>query len=109
MSTLRLDGVFSRVADELAWEPVHPGIRKRQLMGAAGQRQYLLLEIAAGATWPELDEHADGPEDVFVLSGVLGDGERTYEAGTFIHNPKGSAHVPQSKTGCVLLVAYPEG
>ena len=37
------------------------------------------------------------------------DGVRDYPAGTFIHNPAGSSHVPQSRTGCVLFVFYPEG
>jgi hypothetical protein len=32
-----------------------------------------------------------------------------YPAGTYIHMPKGSAHVPQSKTGCTVFVFYPEG
>jgi len=27
----------------------------------------------------------------------------------FIHNPVGSSHVPQSKTGCTIFVFYPEG
>jgi anti-sigma factor ChrR (cupin superfamily) len=106
---LRTKDVIAIASDATPWEPMFPGIRKRRLLGAPGSRQYLLLEIAAGASWPHLDEHLEGPEDVYVLSGTLGDGERSFPAGTFIHNPKGSAHVPQSVDGCLLLVAYPEG
>jgi hypothetical protein len=40
---------------------------------------------------------------------VFSDGEREYPAGTYIHMPKGSAHIPQSKTGCTVFVFYPEG
>jgi hypothetical protein len=37
------------------------------------------------------------------------DGVRDYPAGSFIHAPAGSSHVPQSETGCTLFVFYPEG
>jgi hypothetical protein len=53
--------------------------------------------------------HTPGPEEVFVVSGVFNDGINDYTAGTFIHNPAGSTHVPQSKDGCVLFVFFPEG
>jgi hypothetical protein len=36
-------------------------------------------------------------------------GVHDYPAGSFIHNPAGSAHGPQSKEGCVLFVFLPEG
>ena len=53
--------------------------------------------------------HEDGPEQVYVLSGIFNDGREDHQAGTFLHHPKGSAHVPQSKVGCTLLVMFPEG
>jgi anti-sigma factor ChrR (cupin superfamily) len=68
-----------------------------------------VLEIDAGCRWEGLDLHEPGPEEVYVVSGVFNDGVRDYPAGTFIHNPAGSSHVPQSETGCVLFVFYPEG
>ena len=43
------------------------------------------------------------------MSGIFNDGVRDYPAGTFIHAPAGSSHVPQSSTGCVLFLFYPEG
>ncbi|XYI02207.1 hypothetical protein ACMHYB_21500 [Sorangium sp. So ce1128] len=46
------------------------------------------LAIEPGARWPNVDEHLDGPEDVFVLTGQLGDGSQVFDAGTFIHNPR---------------------
>lgn len=73
--------------------------------GAAAQ----LVELEPGACWPELDVHEPGPEEVYVVSGIFNDGVRDYPPGSFIHNPKGSAHVPQSKTGCTIFVFYPEG
>ncbi|WP_344240054.1 cupin domain-containing protein [Kribbella hippodromi] len=50
-----------------------------------------------------------GTGGVFVVDGVFNDGERDYPAGSFIHAPAGSSHVPQSATGCTLFLFYPEG
>lgn len=32
-----------------------------------------------------------------------------YPAGTFIHDPIDSSHIPQLETGCTLFVSHPEG
>lgn len=102
---------------EIAWAelkdaPVKerfPGIRLRPLWKGANGASAHVLEIDAGGRWEGLDVHEPGPEEVYVVSGVFNDGVRDYPAGTFIHNPAGSSHVPQSATGCVLFVFYPEG
>jgi ChrR Cupin-like domain len=44
-----------------------------------------------------------------VLDGICNDGIRDYPADTHVHNPAGSSHLPQSRTGCRLFVFYPEG
>jgi anti-sigma factor ChrR (cupin superfamily) len=75
----------------------------------ASGRKVLLVEIDAGAKFLELDVHEPGSEDVFVLEGIFNDGISDYPAGTFIHHPIGSSHIPQSAWGCKLLVYYPEG
>jgi len=77
----------------------------QQENGAVAQ----VVEIDAGACWEGIDLHEPGPEEVYVVSGVFNDGVRDYPAGTFIDNPTGSSHVPQSKTGCTIFVFYPEG
>ncbi len=67
------------------------------------------FEGVVAANWkdvPALDVHVPGPEEVFVVSGVFNDGAHDYPAGSFIHNPAGSSHVPQSKEGCVLFVFF---
>jgi hypothetical protein len=74
-----------------------------------GVRHALRVDIPAGAKWPEPDYHVPGPEEVYVLSGDFGDGVQTFPAGTFVHHPAGSSHVPQSVNGCSLFVFYPEG
>jgi hypothetical protein len=87
----------------------YPGVRVRRLWKGRNGSQAILVEIDAGHRFPEVDVHEPGPEELYVVSGIFNDGVRDYPAGTFIHNPKGSSHVPQSKTGCVLFLFYPEG
>jgi quercetin dioxygenase-like cupin family protein len=85
-----------------------PGLRVHDLWRGDG-RLAQLVEIAPGARYPGIDRHEPGPEECFVVSGVFNDGVRDYSAGSFIHCPAGSEHVPQSTTGCVLFLFYPEG
>lgn len=44
-----------------------------------------------------------------MVAGTFEDGARSYPAGTFLHAPAGSWHVPAGTTGCTLFVFYPEG
>ncbi|SKU71337.1 Putative anti-ECFsigma factor, ChrR [Mycobacteroides abscessus subsp. abscessus] len=46
---------------------------------------------------------------MYVVSGVLNDGVNDYPAGTFLHAPAESWHIPQSDQGCVLFLFYPQG
>ena len=95
--------------DEVPVRPFGDGIELRQLWEGDGGQSCHVVDIAPGAVWPKLDVHEPGPEEVFVVSGVFNDGVRDYPAGSFIHCPAGSSHVPQSETGCRLFVFYPEG
>jgi anti-sigma factor ChrR (cupin superfamily) len=85
------------------------GIRLRALWTGEDGAKAQVLEMKAGACWEGVDVHAPGPEEVFVVSGVFNDGVRDYPAGSFIHAPAGTSHVPQSRTGCVLFLFYPQG
>jgi anti-sigma factor ChrR (cupin superfamily) len=99
---------WAALKDAPVREPFN-GIRIHSLWKGEKMARALVLEIDPGGCWEGLDMHEPGPEEVYVVSGVFNDGVRDYPAGTFIHNPAGSSHVPQSKTGCVLFVFYPEG
>jgi ChrR Cupin-like domain len=79
------------------------------LWGGPNGAKAQVVDIEPGACWEGIDVHEPGPEEVYVVSGVFNDGVRDYPAGTFIHNPAGSSHVPQSKTGCRIFVFYPKG
>lgn len=104
-----LAGVVARHWQDVAPRSIHPGFTSRLLWTGEHGRKALIFEIAAGAVYPELDIHAPGAEEIFVVSGTFCDGEHNYPAGSFIHNPAGSAHIPQSTEGCVLFVFFPEG
>ena len=108
---MNLQGVTSVRADAVPSVDYFPGIRKRTLLksDSAGVPRILQVEIDADRHFLELDVHDSGPEYIYVLEGVFGDGMREYPAGSFICNPAGSSHVPQSKLGCKLLVILPNG
>lgn len=99
---------WARVSDAPSRE-LFPGIRLRPLWTDAGGASAHVLEMDPHTGWEGRDVHEPGPEEVFVLSGVFNDGVRDYPAGSFIHAPAGSWHVPQTVTGCTLFVFYPEG
>jgi len=104
-------GISSVQADSIPAVDYYPGIRKRTLLqsDSPGGPRILQVEIDAGRHFLEIDVHDSGPEYIYVLEGVFGDGMREYPAGSFICNPAGSSHVPQSRAGCKLLVILPVG
>ena len=110
-TSLNLLGVASVRADSVPSVDYYPGVRKRTLLqsDSAGGPRILQVEIDAGRRFLDVDVHDSGPEYIYVLEGVFGDGVHEYPAGSFICNPAGSSHVPQSKLGCKLLVILPLG
>ncbi len=84
-------------------------VRVRTLWTGSNGAKAQYVEFDPGACWEGIDVHQPGPEEVYVVSGVFNDGIRDYPAGSFIHNPAGSSHIPQSLTGCAIFVFYPEG
>lgn len=81
---------------------VGPGCFRRDLPSRAGMRLWV-VEMDPGAQWPRVDRHGEGGEDVFVVSGALIEGERRFEAGTFIHFDAHSSHRPRTDAGVVLF------
>jgi anti-sigma factor ChrR (cupin superfamily) len=104
-----MDGYVGSVVDDAPVKELFSGIRVRPLWTGSNGAQALVLEMDAGSCWEGLDVHEPGPEEVFVVAGTFNDGTRDYPAGSFIHAPAGSSHVPQTATGCTLFVFYPEG
>jgi len=54
-----------------------------------------------------VDSHTMYDEHIFVMSGVFNNGDKYYEEGSYIINPKGTVHIPQSTEGCTVLVTFP--
>lgn len=111
METINLEGVFAVHVDQLSPIDLYPGVRKRTLLSsdAPDGAKILVVDIDPGHRFLDLDVHGPGPEEVYVLEGIFHDGVHDYPAGSFIHNPAGSSHIPQSATGCRLLVIFPQG
>ncbi|MFD4794815.1 cupin domain-containing protein [Streptomyces anulatus] len=105
----QLPGYVWSAAENAPAHEIFPGIRLRPLWSGGNGAKAQLLEMDPHTCWEGVDVHEPGPEEVFVVSGVFNDGERDYPAGTFIHAPAGSWHIPQTTSGCTLFVFYPEG
>lgn len=88
---------------ESAWQP-YPGAEGLDMMmlHTHGRERVYLARWAAGASYP-MHRHAGG-EEVYVLSGELGDDLGIYPTGAWIRSPVGSQHAPFSKKGAVIYV-----
>lgn len=106
---MNLEGVVWSEAKDAPVRELNEGVRIRTLWKGENGAKALIFEVDAGCRLAQLDVHEPGPEEVYVVSGVFNDGVRDYPAGTFIHHPAGTSHVPQSETGCTLFVFFPEG
>lgn len=112
-------GVHPEILEQPGYYAVHvgdsptrelfPGVRLRPLWTGASGAHANVLEMDPGTSWPQRDVHHPGAEEVFVVQGTFHDGARDYPAGTFLHAPDGSWHVPATTTGCTLFLFYPEG
>jgi hypothetical protein len=100
---------WSEISSAPVKEKFGGSVRVRTMWKGANGATAQVVEFDAGACWEGVDVHEPGPEEVYVVSGIFNDGVRDYPEGSFIHNPTGSSHIPQSKTGCTIFVFYPEG
>lgn len=108
-SELNFDGALVVNWNSIDATECAEGITERVLWEGEGGKRALVYEFKAGAVFPGIDVHESGPEQIYVISGAFSDGREEFQAGSFLHLPKDSAHAPKSDTGCVLLVLYPEG
>ena len=102
-------GYTSVHVDDAPVRELFPGIRLRTLWQHADGATAHVLEMDPGTSWPRRDVDEPGPEEVYVLDGIFHDGARDHPAGTFLHAPAGSWHVPASGPGCRLFLFYPTG
>ncbi len=85
-----------------------PGARFKMLSAGPHQAHaILLLELQAGATYPEHDHL--GTEDMYVLTGDLQSEGRSLGPGDFLHAEPGSHHQElRSIQGCTALMLVPK-
>ncbi|MER7671292.1 cupin domain-containing protein [Kitasatospora sp. NPDC096128] len=95
-------------SDELEPIDIAPGITARRFPPGPDGATVLQVDFSAGARWPTTDVH-ELTEIIVVQSGDFHDGTHVHPAGTYIYGHPGSAHHPQSTTGCRLLVILPDG
>ena len=92
-------------SNDLPWmDSPLPGVRRRLLERDGGElaRATSIVSYAANSCFSL--HHHDLGEEIFVLEGELEDESGFYPAGTYIRNPPGSSHAPQSRPGCTLFV-----
>src|SRR4051812_13583551 len=92
--------------DDAPVRELFPGIKLRPLWSGDVAKAFV-LQMEPGSRWEGIDVHDPGPEEVFVVDGVFNDGTRDYPAGSFIHAPAGSSHVPQSAQGARCSCSTP--
>ncbi|MFN5192975.1 MAG: cupin domain-containing protein [Cyanobacteriota bacterium] len=84
------------------WLPgLVPGLEVMPLH-AFGSEHVALVRWAPGTLF-EAHRHPGG-EEIVVLAGVFEDDHGTYPAGSWLRNPPGSRHRPQSMAGCTIWV-----
>ena len=106
--SINLDGVISKNWKKEQSNEVSPNIFEQVVWEGADGKRALIYQFKADTVFG-FDPHENGPEQIYVISGTFNDGVNDYEEGSFIYNPKGTAHIPQSKAGCTVLVLFPEG
>jgi len=106
---LNFDGVTSVNWNNLQGKEVARGIFEHRIWEGEKGKRAIILKFEANSKYPGVDVHQPGPEQIYVISGVFNDGKEDHSEGSFINHPIGTAHIPQSKTGCIVLVLFPEG
>jgi hypothetical protein len=106
---INLSGVVTARWQSLPATTIYPGIRKHDLwQGTMAQGRWYWNSTVARDSPISMFMAPDRKK--FLLSrAFFSDGRHKYPAGSFIHSPAGTAHVPQSKEGCVILVFFPAG
>ena len=81
---------------------VGPGCRRRDLKSREGLRLWV-VDMDPGAEWPFVDQHDEGGEDVFIVSGEIIEGKARLGPGTYMHFASNSSHRPRTETGARLF------
>ena len=59
--------------------------------------------MVPGSEWPYVDEHGETGEQSIVISGEVIEGNKRYQARTYLFFAPGSSHRPRTETGARLF------
>ncbi len=91
--------------NKMEWVASPSGGVERKMLERDGDevaRATTIVRFAPGSSFSE-HEH-DAGEEFLVLEGIFSDETGDYPVGTYVRNPKGTAHTPSSKDGCTIFV-----
>ena len=106
MEKLNYDGITSIKLDNIKADEITKGITQHILWENEDGKHTAIYKFEENSKLPFIDSHNLYDEHIYVISGVFNDGINNYEKGSYIINPKGTAHLPQSKEGCTIFVIY---
>ena len=101
---LERSGVLIARSDELAWQPLAPGISYKPLYADAARKyDTSLVRMEAGAHYPS--HHHAANEELFLLSGDLHVENQVMRPGDYCRADSGTIHGETfSDTGCLFLL-----
>ena len=108
-NTTNYEGIVSKDWRKFPSTEVSDGIFEYILWRGEEGKQTEIYKFEKNTKFNAIDFHSHGEEHVFVISGVFQDGKNSYKEGSYVTLPQGTAHIPQSEEGCVVLVTFPNG
>jgi anti-sigma factor ChrR (cupin superfamily) len=100
------DGFAHVSSSEMDWSPSPSStVWRKRLFHRGGAESGVVTSVVRyeeGSSFHR-HEHPDG-EEILVLEGTFSDDRGEHPAGTFMLNPEGYGHAPQSPGGCLLFV-----
>jgi anti-sigma factor ChrR (cupin superfamily) len=90
---------------DVEWVPSPMAGVERQMLDRIGEEVARATSIVRYAPKSYFSQHEhSGGEEFFVLDGVFSDEHADYPAGSYVRNPIGTKHTPNSEDGCTILV-----
>ena len=104
MQLANFNGIVSNLLDDITPIEITKGVSQYILWKNNVGKLTAIYKFEKNSKLSFLDEHNLFDEHIFVISGVFNDGNKKHKEGSFIINPKGTSHIPQSEEGCTILV-----
>jgi len=106
LEKLNYDGIKFVLIENIQSMEITKGISQQILWNGENGKHTAIYKFEANSKLPFVDLHSLYDEHIYVIDGTFNDGMKNYEKGSYIINPKGTAHLPQSKEGCTIFVIY---